>query len=82
MQPKQSVLRADRDIRNQGTCNILFATLEVGHAGKQIKSFGDVIHKQESTHKVPKSAPQTVPSRMPLTLHATRQTPLGALRLV
>ena len=39
-------------------------------------------HSQESTYRVPKSASQAVFNRMPLTLHATRQTPHGAPCLV
>ena len=41
-----------------------------------------VIHMQEITHEVPKPASHTVISRMQLTLHATRRTPVGASRLV
>ena len=46
-----------------------------GHTGKQINSFDAAIHMQESPR-------QAVLSRMQLTLHATRRTPRGALRLV
>ena len=45
-------------------------------------SFEAVVHMQESTHKVPKSASPLVVGRMQLTLGATRQTPHGASRLV
>ena len=37
---------------------------------------------QASAHKVPKSASQVVPSRVPLTLHAIRRSRHGASRLV
>ena len=40
------------------------------------------IHKQQSRHKVPKSALRAVIERMRFTLHATRRTPHGASRPV
>ena len=54
-----------------------------GHTRKTNKLSDAVIHlKEESTHRVPKSASQAVLSRMQLALHATRRTPHGASRLV
>ena len=47
-----------------------------------IEQFNAVIRKQESTHKVPKSASQVVHNRTLSTLHATHSTPHGASRLV
>ena len=52
------------------------------HIRKQSKLIGDVIHKQESRHKMPKFVLRAVLGRMQLTLHATRRTPHGAPRLV
>ena len=48
----------------------------------QIKFFVAVIHMQESTHKVPKSAPQAVLTGLQLTVHATHRTRHGDSRLV
>ena len=42
----------------------------------------DITHVQQSTHEVPKSASQTVFSKVLLTLHATHRTPDGASRLL
>ena len=49
---------------------------------KTMCPIGAVIHKQGSTHKVPKSVLQTVIRKMQFTLHATRRRPHRALRLV
>ena len=42
--------------------------------GKQINSFDAVIHTQESTHQVPKSASQAVLTKTQLALYASRRT--------
>ena len=54
-----------------------------GHTGKTNKLSDAVIHlKEESTHRVPKSASQAVLSMLQLTFHAPRRTHHGASRLV
>ena len=53
-----------------------------GHTRKQSNALAAVIHKQESRHKVPKSAVRAVLGRMRFTLHATRRAPHGASSLV
>ena len=64
---------------SRGSC-IIYPTAISGsaHTGKQAKQVNAVVHMQESTHNVPKSASQAVLSRMQLTLHATRRSPHGA----
>ena len=53
-----------------------------GNIRNLMNLFEAVIHKQESRHRVPRSASHVVLSRTKLTLHTTRRTPHGASRLV
>ena len=65
---------------SERTRNMQHSTRKMQHS--RAKFPFAVIHTQESTHNVPKSASQALLSRVRFTLHATRQTPHGASRLV
>ena len=71
-------------VRHPRGCYIIIpiAVSEVATQENKVKLIGAVIHTQESRNKVPKSVLRAVFGRMQFTLHATRRTPHGALRLV